>query len=119
MENLNSSFITFFSLASPLIMMIISIFYISKKLRPDSILLLLGSVVLFATSSVYIYLPYYFQSIYASSTTIQNYFLIINIVTFLGSILFTAGFLMLILQILKCDKHNSLVYRLNKKSMRK
>lgn len=87
--------------------MIISIFYVTKKLKPDSILLLLGSVALFATSMVYIYLPYYFQSIYAPFTTTQNYYLIIGIISFLGSILFTAGFLMLILRNLKCDENKA------------
>ncbi len=107
MENLNISAFSIISLAAPLITMIISIFYASKRLNTEALLLVSGSVVVFIVAVFFSFMPYLIQSRNMPVELISVYFGIAGIITFIGSILFAIGFFMLVLSAIRQNEFNA------------
>lgn len=101
MENFSISPLSFLALIAPLLTLLISIYYVSKKQEAPAFLLVTGSGIALITSLLYSFLPYYMQSRSISFTEMSVYYTILGGISFTGSIIFIIGFFMLILQVVK------------------
>jgi len=101
MENLNVSAFSIISLLVPLMTMIISIFYASKKLNTEAFLLVSGSVVVFAVAVFFVFMPSLVQSRNMPIEIISVYYNIAGVITFMGSLMFAIGFFMLVLKVIR------------------
>ena len=85
------------SLVSPLIIFITCCYYISKQVKIDSILMLIGSAISILISVLYnIVMPFLMQSRNLSITETSSYYSIAGFIGFFGGISFAAGVLILV-----------------------
>lgn len=85
------------SIISPLILFIASCYYISKQVKADSILLLIGSGMSLLLSGFYrLVIPFFMQSRGLSVAETTSYYTIAGIIGFFAGICFAIGFFMLI-----------------------
>ncbi len=104
MENLSISPASLLSLLTPLFTLLISIYYAAKKTDPEAFFLVVGSLVIFSTSILFSFLPYYIQSRSMPIERVSSCYTIIGAIGFMGSVIFTIGFLMLVLKLIKINE---------------
>ncbi|MCZ4223931.1 hypothetical protein [Pedobacter rhodius] len=95
----NSIMATLFSLVSiisPLLVLIGSIYYISKKVGADSILLLIGSGIGFLINVFYILIPYLISRNNMPASKVTQLYPIVGIVSIFSGISFAVGFFILV-----------------------
>lgn len=93
------------SIISPLIVFIACIYYISKQVKADSILLLIGSGMSLLLTGFYTFImPYFMQSRGLSITETTSYYTIAGIISFFSGICFAVGLFILINNTVNANK---------------
>lgn len=106
-ELLKTVFYSLTLIITPLGMFIATCIYISKKVKADSILLFIGSLVGLMVSVIsVVVVPYLMRSGSYSSLEVQKIYMAIGVVSFFGGICFVVGFFMLIIDAIKSKRTN-------------
>ncbi|TCD12865.1 hypothetical protein EZ449_02130 [Pedobacter frigidisoli] len=92
-----SALFGFVSIIPSIIVFIASCYYISKNVKPDSILLIIGSGLSLLLTIFYSFLmPYFMRSWAISVNDTSSYYTIAGIISFIAGICFAIGLFMLI-----------------------
>ncbi|WP_316795794.1 hypothetical protein [Pedobacter agri] len=93
------------SIISPLIVFIACAYYVSKQVKADSILMLIGSGMSLLLTGFYSFLmPYFMQSRGLSVTETTSYYTIAGIISFFSGICFAVGLFILINNTVNANK---------------
>jgi len=96
-ESILTSLIGFVSIISPLIIFIACCYYISKQVKADSILLLIGSGLSLVLTGFYsLLMPYLMRSGNFSMTQTTSYYTIGGVISFFSGMCFAVGLFILI-----------------------
>ncbi|KQN38014.1 hypothetical protein ASE92_00780 [Pedobacter sp. Leaf41] len=96
-DSVLTSLFSLVSIISPLIIFIACCYYISKQVKADSILLLIGSGLSLVLTGFYsLLMPYFMQSRNLSMTETTSYYTIAGVISFFSGICFAVGLFILI-----------------------
>lgn len=101
MNSIFATLMSMISIISPCIIFGTCCYLLSKKNTAEAVLMTIGSGIGLLTHVFYILVPYWISSRNMPYTDVSKYYTVTGIISFIASICFAAGFLILVTNILK------------------